>query len=234
MGWVRRVGAGLGGIALVVVLICGYSSLSPRRLAREVEALQKEREQLLEYARRLSASRRVGQVNVMEQFVNSSGQPTTRLLWQEVGSNGLVSLPVEVEVIGTLVYFEAFVIKFDYELVGGSDPERGTSIALFRRIFGDLQVPEEAPMLDGAGSLPAEAATEDRIIEEELWHRFWDLVDDTGLATRYGVRVAQCEAPAVPLRSGQVWQVTLDAPGGLNLKKVRDYSRAGYSVRAFP
>ena len=170
----------------------------------------------------------------MDQFVNSSGQTTTRLLWQEVGSNGLVSLPVEVEVVGTLVYFEAFVIKFEYALVGDADPERGTSIALFRRIFGDLQVPEEAPMLDSAGSLPAEAATEDRVIEEQFWDRFWDLVDDTELATRYGVRVAQCEAPAVPLRPGQVWQVTLDAPGGLNLKKVRDYSRAGTSVRAFP
>jgi len=223
-----------GGIALLLVVVFGVVTLTPSKLAKEVNELRREKEQLLEYARRLSASRRVAQVNVLNQFLDEFGRPTTTLLWQEISPDGLVSLPVQVEVIGTLVYFEAFVIKFEYDLVREDDPDRGTSLALFRRIFGDLQAPEEVPMLDGAGALPAEAAQGPRNAEQRLWGLFWDLVDDPQLAARYGVRIAQCEAPAVPLRPGQIWQVTLDAPGGLNLKKVQDLSIAGYLMPGLP
>ena len=89
-------------------------------------------------------------------------------------------------------------------------------------------------MLDHAGTLPIEAAQDPRDVEQRLWDRFWDLVDDPQLAEQYGVRVAQCEAPAVPLRPGQVWQVTLDAPGGLNLKKLREHSYVRHSLHPSP
>lgn len=234
MGWRRAVATGSGATLMLVLLVFGYGRLSTSKLAKEVDDLRREREQLLEYAQRLSASRRVAQVNVLDQSVDEFGRPTTRLLWQEIGPDGLLAIPIEVEVVGTLVYFEAFVIKFEYKHVGEGDPERGTSLALFRRIFGDQQVPEEAPLLDGAGRLPAEAAHGPRTVEQRLWHRFWDLVDDPTLAATYGVRVAQCEAPAVPLRPGQVWQIELDAPGGLNLKKALDFADLGHWTNALP
>ena len=50
-----------------------------------------------------------------------------------------------------------------------------------------------------------------------LWQGFWDLIEDARLREELGVRVAQIEAPAVPLDEGQIWEVTLDAAGGLNL-----------------
>lgn len=234
MGRMRAATLRSGGLALLLVVVFGYVAFTPSKLAKEVNELRREKEQLLEYARRLSASRRVAQVNVLNRSLDDLGRPATTLLWQEIGPDGLVSLPVEVEVRGTLVYFEAFVIKFEYELVGEGDPEQGTSLALFRRIFGDLQVPEEVPMLDGVGVLAAEAAQGPRGAEQRLWGLFWDLVDDPLLAKRYGVRIAQCEAPAVPLRPGQIWQVTLDAPGGLNLKKVQDLSMAGRLTPGLP
>jgi hypothetical protein len=234
MDWMRTATRALGVIAVLVLIFIGYGTLSQSKLAKQVDELRREKEQLLEYARRLSASRRIAQVNVVDQYTDKFGRLNTRLVWQEIGANGLVSLPVEVETVGTLTYFEAFVIKFEYELVGQGDPERGTSLALFRRIFGDLQVPEEAPMLDCAGTLPVEAAQGPRTVEQQLWDRFWELVDDPLLAAQYGVRVAQCEAPAVPLRPGQIWQVTLDAPGGLNLKKVRDLGEVEDSIHESP
>lgn len=234
MGWMRTAAASSGGVVLLVLLGVAYSTLSSSKLAKEVDQLRHEREELLDYARRLSASRRVAQVNVLDQSFDEFGRPLTHLLWQEVGPDGLLAIPVNVEAVGTLVYFEAFVIKFEYEHVGEGDPDRGTSLALFRRIFGDQQVPERAPMLDRAGRLPAEAAQGPRRVEQQLWDRFWDLVDDPKLAAKYGVRVAQCEAPAVPLRPGQTWQVTLDAPGGLNLRKVLDFADLANPMNTLP
>jgi hypothetical protein len=127
-----------------------------------------------------------------------------------------------VEAVGELVYFESLVIKFEPRLVGEGDPQRGTSLAMFRRIFGDCQAPESVPELDRSARPPLDESDADGALHAELWARFWELVDDPRLAREFGVRVAQCEAPAAPLRVGQVWELMLDAAGGLNLRRIDD------------
>jgi hypothetical protein len=88
-------------------------------------------------------------------------------------------------------------------------------------------------MLDHPGGRDLDDSTTSAAAEASLWARFWELVDDPELASEYGIRVAQCEAPAVRLQPGQVWEVTLDASGGLNVRKVRDadqVARSGYAL----
>ena len=132
----------------------------------------------------------------------------------------MLGKPVAVEAYGTLVYFEAAVVKFARQHVEEGDPQRGTSLAMFRRIFGDCQAPESVPDIDRAARPPTEEDKESAALHAELWERFWEMIDDPELAERYGVRVVQCEAPAVPLKSGQIWEVAIDAAGGLNLRKI--------------
>ncbi len=55
--------------------------------------------------------------------------------------------------------------------------------------------------------------------QARLWKRFWDLIESDALAEQYGVRVAQCEAPSARLRAGEIWEVSLDHAGGLNLRR---------------
>jgi len=71
------------------------------------------------------------------------------------------------------------------------------------------------------GSDPTKAASTDET-HGELWKKFWRMADDPKLAAQYGVRIAQCEAPSVGVRPGQTWEVTLDAAGGMNLRKIRE------------
>jgi hypothetical protein len=189
-------------------------------LQQEVNRLEQERQRLLDYAARLSASRRVAQVEVLRQRQDEDHHTVSTLVWQEIGPDGTLGRPVAVEAVGTLVYFEALVIKFAHQHVQEGDPERGTSLAMFRRIFGDQQAPESAPELDRAARPPINDPSQSASLQAELWARFWEMIDRPELAARYGVRIVQCEAPAVPLQAGQVWELTLDAAGGLNLKKI--------------
>jgi len=217
----------MGGAAAVVLLVVQLGNFETRELRNRVAELEKEKTQLVEYAHRLSASRRVGQVNVVEQKPDGAGRPVTTLLWQEVGPDGVIGWPQTLEVIGTLVYFEAWVIKFAHEFVAEGDPQRSASVALFRRVFGERQSPDSAPQFDRETRPAPEETPEARALHARLWSRFWDLVDDPRLAAQYGVRVAQCEAPAVQVKSGQIWEITLDAAGGLNLKKISDFGAVG-------
>lgn len=219
MRWVRFVLgctalAALGGLLAVKL---GVYELT--RLRQRVDQLEQERARLVEYAQRLSASRRLAQMEVLEQRTAPDGQVVTGLLWQSIQPSGLLDRPLRIEVQGTQVYVEALVLKFEHRHVAEADPQRGASLALFRRVFGDRQAPETAREFERAGP-PVSAGSADP--HAGLWARFWALVDDPKLAARYGVRVAQCEAPSVRVRPGQVWEVTIDAAGGLNLKHVAD------------
>jgi hypothetical protein len=195
-----------------------YSGREVRELQDRVHQLQEERTRLVEYAERLTASRRVAQVDVLDRRSDEKGRPITTLRWQEIGQggalggSGALSTPQTIEVLGKSAYFEAMVIKFDYRHVREGDATRGASLAVFRRIFGELEPPESGDPLPP----PSTTTTSD----SEMWRRFWEIVDNPKLARELGVRAAQCEAPSVPLAPGQTWEVTLDAAGGLNVRKI--------------
>jgi hypothetical protein len=224
MKWLKFTLACAFVIATATFTAVRFGSHEASRLRTEVNRLEQERQRLVEYAERLSASRRVAQVDVVRQRVNKRGETVSTLLWQEIGRDGRLGRPVAVEAVGELVYFESLVIKFEPHLIGEGDPQRGASLAMFRRIFGDCQAPESVPELDRSARPPLDETGQDSPLHDELWNRFWEMVDDPRLAAQYGVRVAQCEAPAVPLRTGQVWELALDASGGLNLRRMGDGS----------
>lgn len=206
----------------IVLLLLAYVRLSPRADHARISALEEERAELLAVVQRLSASRRVAQVSVLKESPGEHGWPVKRLLWQEIGDDGLISEPSYVDVEGDVVYFEALVIKFDHRLVAESDASRERSVALFRRIFGDRQAPASLPEIRRIDVWPLESLEGPPDPEAQLWARFWDLVESPALAREFGVRVAQCEAPGVPMKAGEVWEVSLDTAGGLNLKKIFD------------
>jgi hypothetical protein len=210
------------GAVVTVLAVVQFGNFETRRLRTQVEELEKERSRLTDYAERLSASRRVAQVRVGKPVADETGRPVTTLVWQEFGESGIVTEPRSLEVIGRVAYFEALVIKFMHRHVGSGDPQRAASLVLFRRIFGDGQPADTAPLFDRSPPERIGESPQVRAAHAELWKRFWDLVDDPREAIRYGVRIAQIEAPGIPLRAGQVWEVAVDAAGGLNVARVHE------------
>jgi hypothetical protein len=210
-----------------------------QELTQEVDRLESQRQQLADFARRVTQSRRVAQVDILEQTFSPSGETQTLLRFQEIGDGGTIGDPIYRDVIGDLVYFEAATLKFDHDLVGNDASEQTTSLAIFRRIFGDRQIAANvADLFDSSASdeqvLPTggeftstgSSATAGEtgipssgrsLSDFALWEMFWRFMTDPDLAATYGVRIAQVEAPAIAPKTGQKWQLTLDASGGLNL-----------------
>jgi hypothetical protein len=54
--------------------------------------------------------------------------------------------------------------------------------------------------------------------EKRLWEQFWEIATNPRLAAAMGVRVAQGEAVYKPLRMGQVYELIVDAAGGMSLR----------------
>lgn len=206
-------------LAASVVGVVQFGRFEVDRLRTQVSQLEQEKVQLREFAARLSASRRAAQINVTKQRKNDLGQPVFTLTWQEIARDGVLGQPATFDITGSVAYFEALTIKFEHDLVGKGDVGRGETLVMYRRAFGDLQSPQSGPTL-AQNALPSREGDSTAAAPHELWQRFWELVDDSATQSRYGVRVAQIEAPAVPVKVGQVWELTIDAAGGLNLRKI--------------
>lgn len=203
-----------------------------RKLTAQVAELEEQREQLRNFVMRLKASRRVAQADVLQQYFDEKGRTVNVIRWNQIGLDNTLEPPQTLEAVGRLVYFEAAVIKFDQDAVGQGDPEKGTSLAMFRRIFGEDQAASSMGNLEQRTTSPSRDGEPASEFEKKLWDVFWNMMDDPKLQNQFGVRVVQIEAPAVALKAGQVWEVTLDAAGGLNLRLIAQRSVAPSSLPA--
>jgi len=211
---------------LAVITVCGIGTvwlLSPGeadRLRKEKEELTRERIELQRAIERLSGQERVAEVYVIDQVTPANTRPTTTIEFIELDRQQH-PLPARRFVLeDEVIFFDALVLKFDQERVAAGDALRGKSLALFRRVFGEHQNPADGYPVDPAGDVPNvfRIAPEPNKFERKLWSQFWDYASQPELAAADGVRVAQGEAVYVPMKKGQVWTLTLQNNGGLNIK----------------
>ncbi len=179
------------------------------------------RQQVLEgMIDRLTRSRRLAQIVVTHQKTGPAGLPTeTTLLMVELGADEEPVARHCFTIPGHIAFFDGLVVKFDHDAVATAHPMRGQTVVLLRRVYSDLLAPKDGLPIDAVGEVPAAYAGPERPLdfEKKLWERFWDLCNDPVLATEYGVRVAQGEAVYKPMKPGVLYELTVDADGGLNL-----------------
>lgn len=193
-----------------------------QRLARENARLEQQKRELAQVIERLRVERRVARIEVLEQHTDEDGTPRqTVIRFSERGRGGRKLAPLTFGVPGDTPHFDALVIKFDDNYVAHADQLRGQSIALFRRIYGETQSPSDGYWLGQPGKVPDiyRVHADPSPFEQQLWREFWTYATDPEKAAAAGVRVAQGEAVYAPMKPGEHWTLTLEADGGLNLKK---------------
>jgi hypothetical protein len=229
-------------LGLAVVTTCGVGTvwlLAPgeaERLRREKDVLDREVAGLHRAIERLTGDDRLAEVHVIDQVVRGQlvdGQPAavtlTTIDLVEIDRDGHPLPPRRFVIPDVVIYFDYWVIQFEHAQVAAGDALRGRSLALFRRVFGEHQNPADGFGIDPVGSVPQvyRLDPESSRYEQELWSRFWQYVSDPAAAAADGVRVAQGEAVYVPVRRGQIWSLTLQNAGGLNVKLRRTGIPAG-------
>jgi len=166
---------------------------------------------------------RVAQIEVIEQ-VPSGDNPElleTHLRFIELSPEGEpLGDPREIVVQGSRVYIEALVMKFDDRFVEAGDLLRGTSVCIFKRVFGDNQKPNEGTELDKTGTRPLPYLGDNlpSPLYTKLWDDFWDYANDPVMAREKGVRAIHGEAPFTEMRPGRRYRIELRASGGLSIQ----------------
>ena len=187
-----------------------------KSMTEELDRKLAAREEMID---RLAANRRIGHLRVIDQSFDDNGSViSTSLEWIELDNEGTELARQSLEVPGETVYIDAWSIKFPHDDIAEGHPLRGRTLLLLRRIYSDKLTPGEGVPIDTPGSVPpAYAVSEMGEFQQRLWEHFWDLATDSKLAKSMGVRVAQGEAVYKPVRRGQVYELVLDATGGMSL-----------------
>jgi hypothetical protein len=195
----------------------GYWFWENQRQARVVAELRARLD-------RLKADELVADVAVLSQTRAPGGSTRTRLSFVAYKPGGQPLLSKSLEIQGQELYVDALVVRFEDKFIEVGDGLRGKSLLLFRRAFGNQQTPDQGIPLftesDGHDPVPEPLRVDSSTPEFEraIWTRFWDLANDPDAARREGVRIAQGEAPHVLAKPNQVYQLTLRASGGLEIK----------------
>ncbi len=192
-------------------------------LDAQVAELRAEVQRLQAALRLLKVDHRLARLTVLDQrpAADRPGGLQTEVAFQELGEGDEPLGPERRFTLdGKVAYVDALVIKFDDRFVEEGDALRGTSLCLFRRLFGEYQFPSEGFALDSTGQRPLPYAADDADpgFESRLWARFWDYVHDPDAVASAGVRALHGEAPYMELRPERSYLDELRASGGLTVR----------------
>lgn len=173
----------------------------------------------------LRERQRIARIQVLEQRADPSrpGGQVTRFLFRELDPSGQAYDEGDwYEIDGDVVYVDALVIKFDDAFVESHDLLRGSSLLLFRRIFGEHQNPADGFPIDSVGQYPLAYSPEGGApaLHRDLWKRFWEYALDPEVARASGVRAMHGEAPFIKLAPGKQYDVELRTSGGITIRTV--------------
>ena len=183
---------------------------------------KKEIERLSTAVRLLKVDHRVAELTVLDQReAPDSDRTVTRFSFVEVNDEGQpLEQPQEFTIEGDIVHIDALVVSFLDEYVEKGDPLRGTSLCLFRRIYGEDQKPSEGFPLDPVGSRPAaySRGSEPSELEREIWNNFWEYANNPKKAEQAGVRTAQGKVSYTQLREGMRYRLLLRSTGDFTIQ----------------
>lgn len=172
--------------------------------------------------RLLTVDHRVARLSVLDQTRDpDTTRWRSRVQFTELDERGEpLDAPHEFEIQGDVIFVDAWVVKFDDHYVREADLLRGTSLVLFRRLFGEHQTPEQGFVLDEVGTRPriygTDGATSE--FEQRIWSEFWTIADDPARAERLGIRAAHGEAPSIRVRKGKSYLLLLRSSDGLSIR----------------
>ena len=169
----------------------------------------------------LKVDHRLARLTVVDQGKDpNTGESFSRIEFVELNDEGApIDTPREFRIRGDVVYIDNWIVKFEDEYVQKADLERGTSLVLFRRIFGEMQQPIEGFPLDEVGARPKAYARGGRMsdFEKKIWGDFWNIANDESAAKELGIRAAHGQAVSMKVQNGKSYRVQLRASDGLSI-----------------
>lgn len=187
----------------------------------QIASLKQDVDRLATSLALMKVDHRLAKLTVTDQGTDeSTGQPFSLVEFVELNDEGNpIDTPREFRVRGDLVYIDNWIVKFDDKYIEQADLERGTSLILFHRIFGDKQQPADGFPLDEKDKRPKAYALgrKETDLEKKIWGDFWNIANNEKLAHEMGIRAAHGGAVSMKVQKGKTYRVIMRSTGDLSI-----------------
>ncbi len=196
------------------------------RQVKEITKLGEENERL-EIARRLlKVDHRLARIRVLQVGTNEEdGSTFSEVEFQEfVDGDQPLGEPRRFRLAGDEIRVDCWIVKFDDKYIEEADLIRGTSLCVFKSIYGNLDGPQKAHVLEEENSRPAAYGAGRNVseLEQRIWTDFWEISSDPDRAFEMGIRASHGQVNYVKARPGITYQVDLRASDGMTIRPLRD------------
>jgi hypothetical protein len=204
------------------------------RMRREMEVLQarfeEQGKQLVKTRTALKLVKidhRRATIKVVDKGLDEATQiPWFDVEFTELSPDGIpISQPRNFRLKGTMLWVDAWVVKFEDKYVEDADELRGGSLCVFKGLWGDLDERDERKLLDDAEAdvETAYGPLNNRSdLEKKIWTDFWRIANDPGLQKEMGIRGNHGQVNYLQVEKGTVYEINLRASDGLTIKVARD------------
>lgn len=186
--------------------------------ATEIKSLGEKVDRLQTSLTLLKVDHRVARLSVIDQGKDeATGKTFTKVEFVELNDEGQpIDTPREFRIPGDTVYVDAWVVKFLDKYVEAADLERGTSLIMFKRLFGNDQKPDDGYPLDEVGAAPKAYLRGGQMSEFEkaIFGDFWSIANDKAKAEEKGIDAIYGDAGYIKVQKGKNYIVRLRASGG--------------------
>ena len=176
---------------------------------------------------RLGRDRRLARIEVLDREEGSEGEaPRTTLRFIELDDEGRELARRTWTLPGEVVHLDGWTARFPPgKVASGDDFLRDRTLVLLRRVYTDAMPPRDGLPIDTPGGVPdGYAGDRPARFEQAIWKKFWTLATDPGAAREAGLRVAQGEAVYKPMKPGEVYELRVEAVGGMTLIPVERHA----------
>jgi hypothetical protein len=191
---------------------------------QQIDQLSEENARLETANRLLKIDHRLAHVRVLEMGTDpDTKKPFTRVQFQEITEGGeVVGKSKEFRLSGREIRVDGFVVKFDDEFIEKADLHRGTSLYMFRSIYGEMDGPTNGQSLEEEWSRPAAYARGSKLsdFEKEIWDNFWTYTNNPMKRKELGIRAAHGQVNYVLAEEGKLYEVELRASDGLTIRAI--------------
>lgn len=189
-----------------------------------LETAQQDNERLQTALKFLKINRRLAHITVLDQGQTEEGEPFMDVAFAEVNDAGQAIGPARAfRLRGERMFLDCWIVKFEDNYVEQADALRGTSLCVFKGLWGDIDGPRGSQSLDSlAPTSPSppgiyHQAAQVTDFERKIWADFWSVANDRQRQRDMGIRANHGEAPYVLVEKGKTYRVELRTSGGVSL-----------------
>jgi len=192
--------------------------------AKTVHDLLSENKKLKQAIATLTHEDQIGYAKVVRQETRDGKLCTTVRFVETARGNPLETvLEKEYEIEGDIIHFDALIVTFsDQAVMDGKE----RSLYLWRRVYGENQMPAEGCEIEEQGAEPARYAdllSRLRLSERKIfWSAIWDLANDPEALRQHGIKAIYGNAVYKKLRPGLIYVFKISPTGQLVPETVPD------------